>query len=68
MECVYCKGEMKRGTAPFSIDRNGYHIHWSALPAWVCHQCGEVYFEKEEVDKVQKVLRTMDAELPTQAA
>lgn len=63
MECVYCKGKMEKGTAPFSMDRNGYHIHWHALPAWICTQCGEAYFEKEEVDKIQKVLRAIDAEM-----
>ena len=70
MECMYCGGRMERGTAPFSIDRDGYHIHWHALPAWVCTQCGEAYFEKEEVDRVQKVLRRIDAEMapPSEAA
>ena len=63
MKCIYCKGEMEKKTAPFSIDRNGYHIHWHALPAWVCTQCGETYFEKEEADRTQKVLRTIDAEM-----
>ena len=24
MECIYCKGRMVRGTAPFSLDRKGY--------------------------------------------
>ncbi|ARA93766.1 hypothetical protein AWN76_011720 [Rhodothermaceae bacterium RA] len=62
MECMYCKGMMEKKTAPLSIDRDGYHIHWHALPAWVCRQCGEAYFEKEEVDKIQKVLRMLDAE------
>ena len=60
MECMYCKGRMEKKTAPFSVDRNGYHIHWHALPAWVCTQCGEAYFEKEEVDTIQKVLRMID--------
>ncbi len=60
MECMHCKGLMEKKTAPFSVDRNGYHIHWNALPAWVCTQCGEAYFEKEEVDKIQKVLRMID--------
>ncbi len=66
MECMHCRGRMEKKTAPFSIDRNGYHIHWNDLPAWVCSQCGEAYFEKEEVDKIQKVLSTIDSEmLPT---
>ena len=34
MECIHCKGRMKRGTAPFSLDRNGYHVSWDAVPAW----------------------------------
>lgn len=69
MECMYCKGTMEKRTAPFSIDRNGYHIHWHASPAWVCAQCGEAYFEREEVDRVQKALRAVDVEMePSSAA
>ena len=40
MECMHCKGGIIRGTAPFSLDRNGYHVSWDAIPAWVCSQCG----------------------------
>lgn len=58
MECMCCQGKMERGTAPFSIDRNGYHIHWHALPAWVCTQCGAAYFEKEVVDEMQNGVRS----------
>ncbi|QXD16083.1 YgiT-type zinc finger protein [Rhodocaloribacter litoris] len=54
---------MEKKRAPFSVDRNGYHIHWHALPAWVCTQCGEAYFEKKEVDKIQRVLRAIDLEM-----
>ncbi len=63
MECMHCKGQMEKKTAPFSIDRHGYHIHWRALPAWVCNQCGEAFFEKEEVDRIQKVLKSIDSEM-----
>lgn len=44
---------MLRSTAPFSIDREGYHVHWDAVPAWVCEQCGEAYFEAFEVERIQ---------------
>ena len=33
MECIHCKGRMVRGTAPFSLDRKGYHVSWDAVPA-----------------------------------
>jgi YgiT-type zinc finger domain-containing protein len=62
MECIHCKGCMKRATAPFSLDRNGYHVAWDAIPAWVCTQCGEPFFESREVDLIQKALTELDRE------
>jgi YgiT-type zinc finger domain-containing protein len=62
MECIHCKGRMERAAAPFSIDRKSYHVYWSAVPAWVCAQCGEPYFESREVDAIQKALTILDAE------
>ena len=60
MKCIQCKGKMERGTAPFHIDRKGYHLLVDAVPAWVCTQCGEVYFEEDEVDAIQEVARSLD--------
>jgi YgiT-type zinc finger domain-containing protein len=60
MECLHCKAKMQRGTAPFSIDRNGYHISWDAIPAWVCEQCGESLFETSEVDTIQSEISDLD--------
>jgi YgiT-type zinc finger domain-containing protein len=57
---------MKRANAPFSVDRNGYHVHWDALPAWVCQQCGEPYFESADVARIQRALAALDRE--TEAA
>ena len=62
MECLHCKGRMVRKTAPFSLDRKGYHVSWDAIPAWVCTQCGEPYFESREVEVIQKALAAMDRE------
>ncbi len=62
MECLCCKAKMHRGTAPFSIDRNGYRIAWDAIPAWVCDQCGESLFESTEVDAIQEALLAVDRE------
>jgi YgiT-type zinc finger domain-containing protein len=57
---LYCRAKMQRGTAPFSIDRNGYHISWDAIPAWVCEQCGESLFETPEVDTIQSSIAVLD--------
>jgi len=63
MKCLHCKGPMERKSAPFSVDRNGYHITWDAVPAWVCKQCGEPYFEAEEINHIQRALQKMDGEV-----
>lgn len=60
MKCMYCQGEMKRSTAPFHIDRKSYHLMLDAIPAWVCAQCGEAYFDETEVETIQKIIRTVD--------
>lgn len=60
MKCMYCQGRMVRGAAPFHIDRKGYHLLLDRIPAWVCGQCGEVYFEEAEVDSIQAVIRAVD--------
>ena len=60
MECIHCRGKMKKANVPFSLDRNGYHIHWDSIPAWVCTQCGEPYFEAREVEIMQQAARALD--------
>ncbi|MCX7045877.1 MAG: type II toxin-antitoxin system MqsA family antitoxin [Candidatus Sumerlaeota bacterium] len=60
MKCIHCQGEMKRGTTPFHIDRKGYHLMVDALPAWVCEQCGEAYFEEKEVEAIQDIAKSVE--------
>ena len=62
MECMFCKGKMVRGTAPFHIDRKGYHLVFDTVPAYVCQQCGEVYFDEPEVDSMQEAIRAVDVQ------
>ena len=57
---MYCRGTMKKKTAPYHIDRNGYHLVMDAVPAWICAQCGEVYFEESEVESIQNVIKAVD--------
>jgi YgiT-type zinc finger domain-containing protein len=60
MTCIHCKGKMEYKSAPFQIDRKGYHLMLDAVPAWVCTQCGESYFEESEVNTIQGLLESMD--------
>jgi len=60
MKCLHCQGQMTKGAAPFHIDRQKYHLTLDAVPAWVCQQCGEVYFDEPEVDSIQEIIRAVE--------
>ena len=60
MKCIHCKSVMKKAAAPFHVDRKGYHLSFDAVPAWVCKQCGEPYFEEREVDAIQDAIEAID--------
>ena len=60
MKCMYCQAKMKRGTVPFHIDRKGIHVSLDEIPAWVCPQCGETYFEEKEVDSMQALVKAVE--------
>ncbi|MDH5717847.1 MAG: YgiT-type zinc finger protein [Spirochaetia bacterium] len=62
MECVYCKGKLEKKTAPFTVERNDYQIHWNALPAYICGQCGEPLFEEKALMLIEKSVELIDAE------
>ena len=60
MKCIHCQGRMERGSAPFHIDRKGYHLMFDSVSAWICTQCGEAYFDEPEVEAIQDVIRSLD--------
>ena len=60
MKCIYCQAEMNNGTVPYHVDRHGYHLTLDKVPAKICSQCGEAYFEEKEVEEIQKAIRSLD--------
>lgn len=68
MKCMYCKGKMEPGVAPFHVDRKGYHLVFDKVPALVCQQCGEVYFDEPQVDSIQTAIQAVDIQAEKIAA
>ncbi len=60
MNCIHSHGQMKRSNVPFHVDRNGYHLMFDTVPAWVCDQCSEAYFEEREVTVIQSAIKGLD--------
>jgi YgiT-type zinc finger domain-containing protein len=68
MKCVHCQDEMQKGTTPLHVDRKGCHVLLDNVPAWVCQQCGEAYFEENEVDAIQDLINSVEQEADALAA
>jgi len=60
MKCIHCQGNMKKGTAPLHIDRKSCHLTLDNIPAWICSQCGEAYFEENEVSAIQDLIMVIE--------
>ena len=68
MKCIHCRGGMAFATAPFHVNRPGYHLRLERVPAWVCGQCGEPYFESREVGAIQDAIEVLDRQARRLAA
>ena len=53
-------GQDEENSGALSYRPQGYHLSLEAVPAWVCGQCGEPYFEEHEVKTIQRLLRQLD--------
>ncbi len=60
MKCHYCKGRMESGKTSYTIDRKGYLLVINEVPALICQQCGEPYFNEEEVEMIQNLIKDVD--------
>ena len=57
-----CGGDLRKGTAPYHLDRQHVHVILDEVPAWVCSQCGEAYFEESEVTEIQTIIQVVDTQ------
>jgi len=63
MKCLLCGGKMEKGTVAYTVDRKGYHLFIEKIPAHVCSQCGERYFEEKEVEALQDMIKVLEEKL-----
>ena len=63
MRCLFCGGEMGKKSVAYTVDRDGYHLFIKEIPAYVCSQCGEKFFEEKEVDAIQNMIKLLEESL-----
>ena len=56
MRCVICKtGEVKPGTTSFTVERGEMTLVLKGVPARVCGQCGEAYFDEGTTKHIEEI-------------
>jgi YgiT-type zinc finger domain-containing protein len=56
MRCVVCKtGEVKPGATSFTVERGAMTLVLKGVPARVCGQCGEAYFDEATTKHIEEI-------------
>lgn len=66
MECIMCKGLTEKKTVNYILDLDNTIIIIKDVPANVCKQCGERYFDNDVMENLEKIvnnLRTVSTEM-----
>lgn len=56
MNCFMCKGQMSMGIVNHIVDIEGSIIIIKNVPANVCKQCGEAFFDNDTVKKLESIV------------
>jgi YgiT-type zinc finger domain-containing protein len=56
MRCVICKsGDVKPGVTTFTVERGQMTLVLKGVPARVCSQCGEAYFDEATTQHIEEI-------------
>lgn len=59
--CSECKGRVRRKAICQEFEKEGIKVRLSGFKAWVCEQCGEIYFEPGGAEKVVQAVNSLFA-------
>ncbi len=59
MECFMCKGELIEKKVNYMVDLEKTIIIIKDVPAKVCDQCGEQYFNDETSQNIEKIVNKL---------
>ena len=61
MTCVICRsGEVRPSTTSFSVERGQMTLVLKGVPARVCSQCGEAYFDEETTRRIEEIAERVE--------
>lgn len=59
MNCFMCKGNLEEKKVNYVVDLENSIIIIKGVPAKVCTQCGEQYFDDETAENIEKIVNKL---------
>lgn len=59
MKCFRCKGELEERKVNYFVDLDNTMIIIKGVPAKVCSNCGEKYFDDKTAENIDKIVNEM---------
>lgn len=59
MNCFVCKGDLEKRKVNYVVDLENAIIIIKGVPAKVCTQCGEQYFDDETAENIEKIVNKL---------
>lgn len=59
MDCFMCKGEVIEKKVNYMVDLESTIIIIKGVPAKVCAQCGEQYFEDQTSENIENIVNKL---------
>lgn len=59
MDCFMCKGNLEEKKVNYVVDLGDTIIIIKEVPAKVCSQCGEQYFDDETAENIEKIVNQL---------
>ena len=54
--CSFCKGRLKKGKAEFMVKSGSSIVSVKNVPAYICGNCGEAYYNPKVSRRIDKVM------------
>ena len=59
MDCFICKGKLEEKKVNYIADLEDTIIIIKGVPAKVCTQCGEQYFDDETTENIERIVNQL---------
>ena len=59
MNCFKCEGELKEKKVNYMVDLENTIIIIKGVPAKVCNECKEQYFDDETSENIEKIVNSL---------